>query len=133
MTRIVDDPLARALAALDQIEGPGLDPVAIAALQTAQEALLEAQQEREALLAVARGGRELVGLLDEYQAALEARDRDLIAELGQACGEAEDALAAALIQLRADLLDETELSGDVRHLAALDRVAADNDNEEPPR
>lgn len=130
MARTTDDPLSLTLVALDQIREAGLDPVAEAAWQTAREALAVVQEEREILLGIAQDGRELVSLLDQYQAALDAQDKGLVADLEQARGEAEDALAASLARLHVRLDDEPVLSGDAAYVAALDRVAA-NDDEEP--
>ena len=128
MTQATDEPLSRALEALDQIRGVGLlDPVAEVAWQIAREALAEVQEEREALLAVARDGRELLNALHEHQGALASGNKDLITTFWQACGEAEDVLTASLARLRSHPEDETVLSGDAAYLAALDRVAANDD------
>lgn len=101
MSDHADNPLTRALAALQPLQPPASDPVPRAAWEQAQDALREVQREREALLGVAEGARGLVEAIDEYDEAAEGGEAGVIDRLGQACVEAEGALVDALYRLRA--------------------------------
>ena len=104
MTNQADDHLGRALTALNNLLSPDVYP---AARQELQEALLKAQQERQALCAVAQEARGLVKAIDEYDQAAEtgeageAGEAEAICKLGEACIEAEGALVDALYRQRA--------------------------------
>jgi hypothetical protein len=123
MTPSPDDPLDRALAAVDRLHVPELDPVAKVAWQEAWDALHEVLQEREVLREVVRKGRELIEVLDQYEAASENEDTARIAELAEAAEAAEDALVEALNRAPSYPEIEEQLSGEAAHLAALDRFA----------
>ena len=71
MTPLDDGPLTRALGASEQVQGSGMDPVTEAALQSAREGLLEAQEERRAPIGVIREAARLLTTLDSCTAALE--------------------------------------------------------------
>ena len=124
-----DDPIARALAALDQFAGADLDPVAAAAWQTAREAVVEAQSERGHLMTVAREGQALLAILDGYDAALEAGEPRLIAELAEAVETAEQALEEALSRISFPTDAEAPPPGEAMLLAMLDRLGTDEDEE----
>lgn len=127
VTDRTDDPLGRALIALDYLKTPNVDP---AAWQELQRTLLVAQAERAALLTVAQEAGDLVDAVAEYEDAVEAGKVNLIDKLGEACVEAEDALVDALNQVHAVQSGEAELSGEQAYLTVLDRYA-DNEDEEP--
>ena len=78
-----DDPLDRALAAVDRLHVPELDPVAQVAWQEAWDALHEVLREREVLLEVARRGRELIEVLDRFETASENEETARIAALSE--------------------------------------------------
>lgn len=101
MSAHADDPLTRALAALQSFQPPASDPVSRAFWDQARDAVQEGQREREALLGVAEGARGLVEAIDEYDEAAEIGEAEVIDRLGQACVEAEGALVDALYRLRA--------------------------------
>ena len=129
-----DDPLDLALAAVDRLNVPEHDPVARAAWQKAWNALHEVLREREVLMEVVHKGRELIDVLDRYEAASEDEDPVRIVEMAEASEAAKDAFVEVL--RRAPFYPETEdqLSGDAADLAALDRFASnEDDDEEQPR
>ena len=121
-----DDPLDRALAAVDRLHVPELDPVAKAAWQEAWDALHEVLREREVLWEVVRRGRELIEVLDRYEAASETEDTTRIAELAEASEAAEEAFVEALNRAPTHPETEDQLSGEAAHLVALDRFAEED-------
>ena len=75
MAQMTDDPLSRALAALEQLAGTDMDPVAAAVWQTVRDAIQDARAERAGLLATAHLGPSPVQALSgdvAYLAALES-------------------------------------------------------------
>ena len=125
-----NDPLDRALAAVDRLHVPELDPVAKVAWQEAWDALHEVLQEREVLREVVRRGRDLIEVLDRYEAASENEDTARIAELAEAAEAAEETFVDALNRAPSYPETEDQLSGEAAHLAALDRFASDEDDDE---
>ena len=101
MSSPTEDALARALAALQYLQTPKTDPVSQAFWEQVQGALLDAQREREALLAVAQEAHALIEAIDNYDQAVAAEKADSVDVLGEACVEAEGALVDALYRLRA--------------------------------
>ena len=130
-----DDPLDRALAAVDRLHVPELDPVAQVAWQEAWDALHEVLRDREVLLEVVRKGRELIEVLDRFEAASENEDTARIAELSEAAEAAEDAFVEALNRAPSYPETEEQLSGDAAHIAALDRFTDEDEagEDEEPR
>jgi hypothetical protein len=101
-----------------------------AARQTAQEALIEAQEERGALLGVIREAARLLTILDSYEAALTVGDHDQIARLAQAGAEAEDALSEALSHVPSSAAVDAALLGEAALLAVLHRFGERGEGEE---
>ena len=91
-----DDPLARALAALDRLGSQDMDPVTASAWQEAREGVLDGMKQRKAFWAITRKAANLIDVLDDYEVAFETGDKQRIEELAAASAEAEDALVDAL-------------------------------------
>ena len=128
MTSETNDPVTLALAAFGRLHGPDSDA---AVREELQAALLVAQAERVALLAVAQEAGGLVDALAEYENAAEAEESDSLDQLAQACFAAEEALVDALNHVHEIQSGEAELSGEQGYLSALDRFTDDDD--EGPR
>jgi aminopeptidase N len=121
-----NDPLSRALAAFGRLHGPDSDATVREELEAA---LVAAQAERAALLAVALEAGELVDAIAAYENAAEAEQSDSLDPLAQACVEAEEALVDALNHVHEIQSGEAELSGKQGYLTALERFADDGDEE----
>ena len=84
-------------------------------------------REREVLREVVRRGRELIEVLDRYEAPSENEDTTRIAELAEASEAAEDAFVEALNRAPSYPETEDQLSAEAAHLAALNRFADDDE------
>ncbi len=134
MNQPPDDPIARALVALDRLHAAHPDPAEAAAWQDARTALSEAQGERFTFLVVVAAARKLIADLEGYEAAIEGEDLEILAGLAAACTAAEQALAQALGRVRANVGAAPHPSSDEAHLAATDRFASeDEDDDEETR
>ncbi len=134
MNQPPDDPIARALGALDRLHAAHPDPAEAAAWQDARTALSEAQGERFTFLVVVAAARKLIADLEGYEAAIEGEDLEILAGLAAACTAAEQALAQALGRVRANVGAAPHPSSDEAHLAATDRFASeDEDDDEETR
>lgn len=130
MTAQVDDPVSRALAALDRLHAAHPDPAEAAAWQEARAALSEAQGERFTFLVVVSAARKLIADLQGYEAALAGEDLEVLAGLSAACTAAEDALAQAVGRVRDHVGVMPRPSSEEAHLAALDRCADEDDDDD---
>ena len=74
MNQPPDDPIARALGALDRLHAAHPNPAEAAAWQDARTALSEAQGERFTFLVVVAAARKLIADLEGYEAAIEGED-----------------------------------------------------------
>ena len=133
MTNAFDNPLARALSALDRLQSPDMNLAAAAAWQEARDALLEGMKQRGGFVAVVHRAIDLIDALDGYEDALEAGDEGQIDKLAEAGTEAEEALVEALNEVLPDTGTDADLSGDAQHLAALNRFSDDTEGDNAAR
>lgn len=90
-----------------------------------RDALLEAQRERAAFVAVVRTGRALIEALDRYEMAHDGNMKRM-AELAVASEAAEDALVEALNRVPGDLgVEEVQPWSEEAFLVALDHLSDD--------
>lgn len=120
MTRQADDPLTRALEALQYLRAPRTDPVSLAFWDQVHDALLEARAHQAALLDVVRTAQAVLAHRDDFGDAIEAEDMDALGDLAGAATTAEDALSDALDRLPDTLLRE------VAHRAVLPTTRNEN-------
>ena len=135
----MSDPLTRALTALQALYAPRTDPVSVAFWEEVRDALLEAQRERAAFVAVVRTGRALIEALDQYEAAPVGNVKRVV-ELAAEIEVAEDAFVEALNRFPGHLGPEGQPWGEEAFLVALDHLSdeegeddedEDEDVEEP--
>jgi diphthamide biosynthesis methyltransferase len=126
MTNSPDDPLSRALAhiALAREQSAAVPPVVVEALKRTTDALLEALEERKALLSVANAAMTLIEALDDHEEAIEKDDAEKVIAAGETGSKAEDALVDALHALVAT---DASRSADAAYLAALNQFTHDKD------
>ena len=93
MTPQVDDPITRALAALDRFHSAHPDAVEAAVWQEARAALSEAQSERSTILTVVTTARKLIEDLLDYGGAARREDEVACARLAQAIKTSAEATA----------------------------------------
>ena len=126
------DPLARALAALQALHAPRTDPVSVAFWEEVRDAILEAQRERAAFVAVVRTGRGLIDALDRFEAVTDEDDTAQLDELAAGAEAAEDAFVEALNRVPADLGagPEGQPWGEEAFLVALDHLS-ETDEDDP--
>ncbi|WP_037281904.1 hypothetical protein [Rubellimicrobium mesophilum] len=74
--------------------------------------------------------RKLTAELNAYEGAVAGEDLEVLAGLAAACTTAEEALAEAVSRVHGDVGSSSNLSSEAAHLAALQRFANDDDNEE---
>ena len=120
----MSDPLTRALTALQSVHAPRMDLVSVAFWEEGRDALLEAQRERAAFVAVVRTGRALIETLDRYEMAQE-RNMKRRAELAVASEAAEHPFVDALNCVPGDLEPEGQPRGEEALLVALDQLGDD--------
>ena len=136
MSQPTDDPLIRALNTLQYLHAPKTDPVSVAFWEEVRDAILEAQRERAAFVAVVRTGRALIDALDRYEAA-PVGDVEQVVELAAEIDAAEDAFVEALNRFPANLGAEAQPWSEEALLASLDHLnddeANDDDDDEETR
>ena len=126
----MSDPLTRALTALQSLHAPKTDPVSVAFWEEVRDALLEAQRERAAFVAVVRTGRALIEALDQYEMA-PVGDVQRVVELAAQIDAAEDAFVEALNRFPGELGPEAvQPWGEEAFLVALDQLSDDEDEED---
>jgi hypothetical protein len=134
----MSDPLTRALTALQSVHAPRTDLVSVT-FREGQDALLEAQRERAAFVAVVRTGRALIEALDQYEAAPVGYVKRVV-ELAAEIEVAEDPFIEALNRVPGDLGPVGQPRGEEAFLVALDHLSdeegeddedEDEDVEEP--
>lgn len=103
MTQTTDNPLARALLALDRLHGLDLDPVTTVAWQEAWDAVRQGLVQRNTLLEAVHAAQALVEALDDREEAAEAEDPNLFVTAETAVEAAEDTLVEALHRVEAVL------------------------------
>ena len=125
----MSDPLTRALTALQSFHAPKTDPVSVAFWEEVRDALLEAQRERAAFVAVVRTGRALLEALDRYEMAHDGNLKRM-AELAVASEAAEDAFVEALNRVPGAVGPEDQPWSEDAFLVALDHLSDDEDEED---
>ncbi len=130
MPRSSDDPITRALIALDRLHAAHPDQVEATVWQEARSALAEAQGERFTFLVVVAAARKLIADLETYGAAPEDEDVQVLAGLAAACTAAEGALAKALGNLGDSTGVASQPWSEEAFLVALDHVADDEDSDD---
>ena len=121
----MSDPLTRALTALQSLHASRTDPVSVAFWEEVRDALLEAQRERAAFVAVVRTGRALIEVLDRYEMA-PVGDVQRVVALAAQIDAAEDAFVEALNRFPGELgPEEDQPWSEEALLVALDHLSDD--------
>ena len=122
-------PLTRALTALQSVHAPRTDLVSVAFREEGRDALLEAQRERAAFVAVVRTGRALIEALDQYEAAPVGNVKRVV-KLAAEIEVAEDPFIEALNRVPGDLGPVGQPRGEEAFLVALDHLSDEEGEDE---